>query len=117
MNANISKRKNELVYSVQTPLHTVTIMPDPLNDNLNIIHAYVPIRNFPNGQVSDDVNPRSHEKLPTRLSDTIEESLKESPEYFHLLNRGLLVLADKASYDADTEMLTFTVSDPHMNGV
>lgn len=117
MTANINKRKNEVEYSIQTNPSTVSVMTDPHNPKLHIIHAYVPIRNFPNGQVADDVNPRSHEKLPTRLAETIEESLKENPQFFHLLNRGILVLANQAHYDAGTETLTFTLTNNEVNGL
>lgn len=117
MNANINKRKNEIEYSVQTSPSTVRVFTDPHNSQLHIVHAYVPIRNFPNGQVSDDVNPRSHDKLPSRLAETIEDSLKEAPEYFHLLNRGILVLADRVNYNEATETLTFTVVDATQNGM
>jgi hypothetical protein len=117
MNANINKRTNEVEYSIQTGVDTVRVFTDPHNSKLNIIHAYVPIRNFPSGQVSDDINPRSHEKLPNRLANTIEDSLKNNPQFFHLLNRGVLVLADKARYDNLTETLSFTVSDAHQNGM
>lgn len=117
MNANITKRKNEIEYSIHVTRDLVRVMADPHNPKLLITHAYVPIRNFPTGQVPDDVNPRSHEKLPARLADTIEESLKQSPSFFHLLNRGMLVLADKSSYDEQKEILTFTVTDTEQNGL
>lgn len=117
MIANITKRKDETEYSIHTARGTVSVMSDPHNPKLNIIHAYVPIRNFPTGQVPDDINPRSHDKLPSRLAVTIEESLKEAPSYFHLLNRGILVLADKASYDSQKEILTFTVTSTEQNGL
>lgn len=113
----IVKRAGGTEYSVQTTPGTVRTITDPHTNEIRIVHAYVPIRNFPNGQIPDDVNPRSHEKIPSRLANAIEESLMNEPEYFHLLNRGVLVLADSVRYDEGANMLYFVLADNEVNGM
>lgn len=104
-------------YRIQTPRNTVTSIADPHQKGIEIMHAYVPIRAFAHGELPDKVNPRSHERIAGRLPATITESLKDSPSWFHLLNRGLLILAEKAWYDDKEEMLHFTIADADSNGV
>lgn len=104
-------------YSFKVSPNSVRFAPDPNNKEIIIIHAYPLVNDFPNGVIPDDVNPRSHEKLPSNISGLIEESLITSPEEFHLRNRGITVLAEKASYDEETQTLTFTCPNPNVFGV
>ena len=91
--------------------------PDPHNPDLQIHHAYIPVRLFQHGKLPDDVNPRKHERLPGRVPEAIQKSLKESPEWFHLLNRGLLVLAQKAWYDNKTETFHVLITSDQDGGL
>jgi hypothetical protein len=50
----------------------------------------------------DDINPRSHDQLGGRVPEAIENCVKNRSSWFHILNRGLLVLAEKAWYDNRT---------------
>lgn len=92
-------------------------LTDPHNEGLNIHHAYVRVRDFPSGDIPDDVNPRSHEDLHGGIKTAIEASLKDFPEWFHILNRGLLVIADKAWYDNRTQTLHILVSSKEEGGL
>jgi len=90
---------------------------DPHNPELTIHHAYVPVRSFAHGRLPDKVNPRSHEKLTGRVPDAIEESVKKLPQWFHILNRGLLVLAEKAWYDNRTKTFHVYIATEDENGL
>ena len=92
-------------------------LSDPHNEELSIHHAYVKVRDFPNGEIPDDVNPRSHEDLSGRIKEAIETSLKTFPDWFHVLNRGLLVIADKAWYDNRTQTLHIVISSKEEGGL
>jgi len=75
----------------------------PHFDDIQILHAFVRIKDFPCGEIPDDINPRRHEKFlestKGRVPEAIRESFEENPKWFHLLNRGCLILAEKAWYD------------------
>jgi hypothetical protein len=90
---------------------------DPHNESLHIHHAYVPVRVFHHGKLPDDVNPRSHENLSGRVPEAIDKSLRETPEWFHLLNRGLLVLAQQAWYDNKTHLFHVIIESPQEGGL
>jgi hypothetical protein len=90
---------------------------DPHNERLHIHHAYVPVRVFQHGKLPDDVNPRSHENLSGRVPEAIDGSLKEKPEWFHLLNRGLLVLAQQAWYDNKSHLFHVVINSPQEGGL
>jgi len=92
-------------------------LKDPHNKDLHIHHAYVPVSAFAHGKLPDDVNPRSHEKLSGRVPDAIEESLKDRPTWFHLLNRGLLVVAQKAWYDNRSHILHIEIKSSDEGGL
>ena len=90
---------------------------DPHDKLVSIHHAYIRVKDFPNGTIPDKVNPRSHEELSGRIPDAIEESLKDSAKWFHLVNRGLLVVAQKAWYDQRTEILHLVIDSEDDGGV
>lgn len=92
-------------------------LTDPHNEELNIHHAYVRVRDFPSGHLPDNVNPRSHENLSGRIKEAIQTSLKETPEWFHVLNRSLLIIADKAWYDNRTQTLHIIISSDDEGGL
>lgn len=90
---------------------------DPHNSAVTIHHAYIPVRSFAHGRMPDKVNPRSHEKLAGRVPEAIEESVKKSPQWFHMLNRGLLVLAEKAWYDNRSKTFHVLIATEDENGL
>lgn len=104
-------------YSFKIESGSVVLSPDPNNREITIIHAYPLIRDFPNGVIPDDVNPRSHDRLPSRLADVIEETLITDPAEFHLRNRGITILAEKAMYDVESQTLSFICPNPAIYGV
>ena len=66
-----------------------------------------------------DVNPRSHDDnaLKSRVASAIQDSVKKNPEDFHLLNRGLLVIASRAWYDNKKELLHININSPEQGGL
>ena len=90
---------------------------DPTNAGITIHHAYIPVMEFKRELLPDDVNPRSHEEMTGRVPKVIEGSVAHDPEDFHLLNRGVLVLAHSCSYDNHTKMLEITIDNPADGGV
>jgi AIPR protein len=92
-------------------------LKDPHNKELQIHHAYVPVRAFAHGKLPDDVNPRSHENPTGNVPEQIETSLKTHPKWFHLLNRGLLVIAQKAWYDNRTQTLHVSIANDKEGGL
>lgn len=63
------------------------------------------------GRTSNEVKPKKSRHL------LAEESLKEKPESFHLLNRGLLVLAQTAWYDNKTHLFHVIIDSPQEGGL
>lgn len=111
----VEKAKKE--FRIKTTPDTICTLKDPHVTGLSIIHAYVPVKNFPHGKLPDEVNPRSHENLTGRIPAAIDESLKENAPWFHLLNRGLVVLAQKAWYDKPSQTLHLVLGDEEEYGV
>jgi hypothetical protein len=90
---------------------------DPANPGIMIHHAYIPVTEFKRELMPDDVNPRSHEEMSGRVPKAIESSVANNPEDFHLLNRGVLVLAQTCAYDNNTKMLEITIDNPTDGGI
>ncbi len=90
---------------------------DPSNAGIAIHHAYIPVLEFKRELLPDDVNPRSHEEMTGRVPKVIETSVATNPQDFHLLNRGILVLAHSCTYDNHTKMLEVTIDSPQDGGV
>ncbi len=87
--------------------------------DVRILHAYVKIADFPHGDIPEDVNPRSHDEnaLKSRVARAIQESVESRPEDFHLLNRGLLVIASRAWYDNQQELLHIHIGSSEQGGL
>lgn len=105
----------EYRFSVSPDL--VRSFDDPHIEGLHIHHAYVKIRTFPHGKLPDDVNPRSHENPTGRVPSLIEDSLKDHPKWFHILNRGLLVIAQRCWYDNKTQTFHVLIDSPDAGGL
>lgn len=88
-------------------------------EHLSIIHALIQVRDFPNANIPDKVNPRCHEKIKmaSRVPEAIEDTMRDDPELFHLLNRGCLILAKKAWYDNQTRTLHFIIESEDEHGM
>lgn len=104
-------------YRFRVSQDCIRTFKDPHNPELQIHHVYIPVREFDHGKLPDDVNPRSHENPSGRIPDLIEESLKEHPTWFHLLNRGELVLAQRCWYDNKAQFLHIVINAPDEGGV
>jgi AIPR protein len=104
-------------YRIPVTQKLVKSFEDPHIEGLHIHHAYIKVRDFPHGKLPDEVNPRSHEDLSGRITDLIQGTLKDSPKWFHILNRGLLVLAQKAWYDNRTQTLHVLITSDQEGGL
>ena len=106
-------------YRIPVQQDHIRNIKDPYFEGISIIHAFVKVRDFPNGHIPDKINPRSHEKLRmrTRIPQDITESIKESPDTFHLLNRGCLIIAKKAWYDNQSRVLHFLIESDNEHGM
>jgi hypothetical protein len=104
-------------FRIRVDKNLIRSFDDPHDKLLGIHHAYIRVKDFPSGAIPDKVNPRSHEDLSGRISDAIKESLEDSTTWFHLVNRGLLVVAQKAWYDTRTEMLHIVIDSEDDGGV
>jgi hypothetical protein len=90
---------------------------DPANPGIKIHHAYLPVLEYKREMLPDDVNPRSHEDLTGRVPRAIETSVATIPADFHLLNRGILILANACVYNNHTKMLEVTIENPQDGGI
>lgn len=104
-------------YRINVSKDHIRSLRDPHNKDLNIHHAYIRVKDFPNGKIPDDVNPRSHEKPSGGVAEGIRGSLEGTPKWFHVLNRGILVIAEKAWYNNRTEKLHVIISSDDEGGL
>jgi len=106
-------------YRIPASQDHVRTIRTPHFEHLSTMHAFVKIRDLPNGMIPDKINPRSHEQINTRarVPKAIAESLEEGPNVFHLLNRGCLILAKKAWYNNQTKTLHFVVESEEEHGM
>ena len=116
-----SAPSTESARQMQIPVsrHYIRSIDTPGGLDVRIIHAYVKIADFPHGDIPEDVNPRSHDEnaLKSRVATRIQESVEKSPEDFHLLNRGLLVIASRAWYDNKREVLHINIDSFDQGGL
>ena len=77
------------------------------------------IRDLATGEFPDKINPRCHDKIPIRprVPQAIRKSLIDDPTTFHLINRGLLILAKKAWYNNKTRILHFVIGSEDDHGL
>ena len=104
-------------YRFRLSAELVRTFKDPVNEGIAIHHAYIPISEFKRELLPDDVNPRSHEEMSGRVPKAIEASVAQTPEDFHLLNRGILILAQSCTYDNSAKMLEIRIDDAENGGV
>lgn len=116
MNTNTSKSHE---YRLAVSQDHIRSIKNPHLEHLSVIHAFVKVKDMPNGKIPDKINPRSHEviKMTSRVPKAIEETITDDPELFHLLNRGCLILAKKAWYDNKERVLHFTIESDEEHGM
>ncbi len=104
---------------ISVPAEFIRSFSNPHNSDIRFIHCYVKIAEFPHGKLPDDINPRSHDelRLNSGIPKRIAESLEDSPELFHIFNRGVLVVAKRASYDNNKRILTFEIPSRDEGGL
>jgi hypothetical protein len=88
--------------------------------DFRIVHAYPLVRDWPAGRVSDAINPRSHDEnvLDTPVGNAIRETLRKDPDNFVLMNRGILLLADRFHLaPAINELTVWFDGDPRLRGL
>jgi hypothetical protein len=90
---------------------------DPFNQEVKILHAYVRVADFPHGKLPDEINPRRHEKLSGHIPADIRATVTENPRAFHLLNRGMLIVAKNAWYDNKSGKLHILIDSETEGGL
>jgi len=115
----MSTKKFPIEYRIPTSQDNIRSFKDPNLKRISTIHAFVKIRDMASGHIPDKINPRSHEQIKTksRVPQAVEETLENTPELFHLLNRGCLIIAKKAWYDNHSKTLHFIVESEEENGM
>jgi len=106
-------------YRLPVPQEYIRSIKNPHFDHISIIHAYIQAKDLPTGRIPDKINPRSHEamKMKSKVPQAIEGTMTDDPEYFHLLNRGCLILAKKAWYDNKEKVLHFIIQSDDEHGM
>ena len=116
-----SKRKNSLSIEFPIEKNYVSVnkftQPDARKKEISVFHIYPKLSDWPARQLPDAPNPRSHDSncVKTPIAKAIEETLKERPEEFQFINRGLTVLAESFEYKNGKAIIT--ISDPENHGV
>ena len=69
-----------------------------------------------------DVNPRVPKRLKSKMlaggvPRGIEDTIKNRPSEFAIVNMGLYILVEDAIHDRDTGELTVTLADPELHGL
>ena len=77
--------------------------------------CYVQANSIPQ-EMSDwmETNPRE-QKMTTNVANKIKDSLRDN-EYFHELNRGILISSLSTTWDNKTEELTISFDNPEIHG-
>jgi hypothetical protein len=115
MSTSVSSYPRE--YRIRVSQEMIRSFPDPHNSDVRIIHAYVKVADFPHSKMPDEINPRRHEKLTGRIPKDIKESIEDGPYQFHLLNRGLLIIAQKTWYDNKQGILHIVIDKESDGGL
>lgn len=79
-------------------------MADPINSDRDLFYVHVSLAELP-PDLPLDVNPRS-QKLGSPVAKKIRRSLEKAPDRFHLLNRGITIIAENAYFDNKTNEFT-----------
>lgn len=115
MNTPYSQGAKE--YRIPVDADLIRSFKNPHLSDVKILHAYVRVADFPHGKMPDEINPRRHENLKGHIPADIRITLEDSPQLFHLLNRGLLIIADEAWYDNKQGILGIRISSPEEGGL
>ncbi|MCB1058893.1 MAG: AIPR family protein [Calditrichaeota bacterium] len=83
-------------------------LDDPTDPERSSHHALIRLADLP-PDIPKDVNPRD-QNLNSRVSNDIREGLREHSVFFHLLNRGITIIASSAFYD--TKRAEFVIDVP-----
>jgi hypothetical protein len=78
--------------------------------------AVVDIRELPDLAGWRKINVRDP-KLTGSVPTAIRESVKDNPELFLFMNRGIVLSVDEVSFDQKTSNLTVTLRDPKLHGL
>src|SRR5687768_12653962 len=91
-------------FVLSVPTENIRKLVDPLGEGHESYYAYVRVGDLPL-DLPLEANPRTQD-TQSRVSKQIRSGLTESPEVFHLLNRGLTISALRVEYDNRSQQLT-----------
>jgi hypothetical protein len=78
--------------------------------------AVIDVRHLPDFSSWRKINVRDP-KLTGAVPEAIRTSVRDNPELFVFLNRGIVLSVDTASFDNDQGLLTIALKDPGMHGL
>ncbi len=103
---------------VQFKVECLRRIPDPVTPDARVRYfAVVNVENLP-VDLPMDTNPRD-QKTTTKVAKDIKSGLlgETSGQLFHLLNRGLLISADRIDFNNKTRILTVYLPDGEKHGL
>ena len=78
--------------------------------------AVVEVKDLPDLNGWRKINVRDP-KLTGAVPKAIREGVKEQPEMFLFMNRGIVLSVDSVSFDSNNSTLTLTMKDPDLHGL
>lgn len=103
--------------SLSFPVFSFRHLENPLIGNgYRDYFAYVDINQLPDFEGWRKINVRDP-KLSGAVPDAIREGLRDFPQMFHFMNRGIVIAADSAEYDNKSKILTLHLKDPNLHGL
>lgn len=118
MNIEKGIQKNSEKFTFEIEAKSFKRFDDPyLNKNDRVKYRfYANVKDIPN-EIEDwmETNPR-FQKLTTDVSRAIRDSLLDTNDNFHLLNRGILLSAESVTYDNNSKKAKVTLTDDKLHG-
>lgn len=98
------------------PVSSYRKLPNPYGDEINsvVYECYVEIQNIPNN-FPMETNPRE-QNIKTMVARSIINSLTQDEENFHIKNRGIVISAQKVSFDSRNSEVTITMNNNEVHG-
>ncbi len=91
---------------------------DPINQHRKRYFFLCNILNFFDDNLNywKEKNPRSQDDLNKKIYKEIRNTLDDSPDTFHIKNRGILFLSKKCTYNNKDNSVDIEFDDPEMHG-
>lgn len=97
-------------FSVPVAPDNIRSFRDPIDPTIGFHRAVVRVQNIPT-DLPLDPNPRPEQNLNQAVARAIAKSLNKRDGKFHLLNRGLTIIAASAAYDNQRRVLKLMIDE------